>query len=98
MSTPVTVIAHLEARPGKEEALREALLALCPPTRAEKGCIHYDLHQSTESLTLFAFHENWERKEDLDAHLQSVHIQAFFRRMDELLVKPPQITLWKRVG
>ena len=44
MSTRVTVIAHLEARPGKEEAQREALLALCPPTRAEKGCINYHLH------------------------------------------------------
>jgi quinol monooxygenase YgiN len=43
MTAKVTVIAYHRAKPGKEGALREALLAVCAPTRAEKGCINYDL-------------------------------------------------------
>jgi len=98
MSGNVTVIAHVRAKPGKEQQVREALLALCPPTRVEKGCINFDLHQSHDDSALFAFHENWVSKNDLDVHLQSPHVRAFMKRIDELLVEPPKITRWTRVG
>ena len=42
MTGKVTVIAYHRAKPGKEQGLREALLQVCGPTRAEKGCINYD--------------------------------------------------------
>jgi quinol monooxygenase YgiN len=98
MKDKVTVIAHLRARPGKEKQTREALLALCGPTRAEKGCINYDLHESADDPALFAFHENWVCKDDLDSHLKTAHIQGFFKRIDELLAEPPKITLWTFIG
>ncbi len=98
MKKNLTVIAHVRARPGKEEPTKQALSALCRPTRAEKGCINYDLHQSIDDPALFAFHENWICKDDLDVHLQSAHIQAFFKRIDELLAEPPKITLWNLVA
>ena len=98
MSDFVTVIAHVRAKPGKEALVKGALLALCAPTRVEKGCINYDLHQSQDDSALFAFHENWVSKNDLDVHLQSSHVQAFLKRIDELLAEPPKITLWTRLG
>ena len=98
MSGNVTVIAHIRAKPGQEEQVKGALLALCAPTRVEKGCINYDLHQSQDDSALFAFHENWVSKNDLDVHLQSPHVQAFLKRIDELLAEAPKITLWTRLG
>ena len=98
MSDNVTVIAHIRAKPGQEEQVKGALLALCAPTRVEKGCINYDLHQSQDDSALFAFHENWVSKNDLDVHLQSPHVQAFLKRIDELLAEAPKITLWTGVG
>jgi quinol monooxygenase YgiN len=74
MSGKVTVIACHRAKPGKERALREALLAVCIPTRAEKGCINYDLHVALDDPGLLVFHENWASKADLDAHLASPHM------------------------
>lgn len=94
MTDPVTVVAYHRARPGKEAALRQALLALCGPTRREEGCINYDLHVSVDDPALLVFHENWTSKALLDAHLKSSHISAFIRRMDELLAEPPKLTLW----
>ena len=41
MRGKITVIAFHRAKPGKEQALREALLAVCAPTVKEKGCINY---------------------------------------------------------
>lgn len=90
----VTVIAFHRAKPGKETDLREALLGLCGPTRAEKGCINYDLHVSADDPHLLVFHENWESKDDLDAHLASPHIDGFRAIASDLLAEPPDITLW----
>jgi quinol monooxygenase YgiN len=94
MAGKVTVIAYHRAKPGKEQALREALLKVCGPTRGEKGCINYDLHVSPDDPGLLVFHENWESKEDLDAHLASAHIDAFRMVAPDLLAEPPSITLW----
>lgn len=97
MQGKVTVIACHRAKPGREPALRDALLAVRAPTRAEKGCINYDLHISPDDPGLLVFHENWESKEDLDAHLQSPHIDAFRAVAPDLLAEPPDITLWSEV-
>ena len=98
MNGKVTVIAHMRAKPGREQEVREALLGLCGPTRAEKGCINYDLHQSPDDPTLFLFHENWASKSDLDAHSQSPHLQAWRKRATELLVEPTRVTLWSGIN
>ena len=98
MSEKVTVIAHIRAKPGNEREVKEALLGLCRPTRAEKGCINYDLHQSPSDPTLFLFHENWASKSDLDAHSQSAHLQAWRKRSIELLAEPTKVTLWTEIN
>ena len=97
MQGKVTVIAYHRAKPGKEQALRDALLAVCAPTRAEKGCINYDLHASPDKPGVLVFLENWESKADLDAHLASPHIDAFRAIAPDLLAEPPDITLWNEI-
>lgn len=97
MAGKVTVIAYRHAKPGKERALREALLKVCAPTRAEKGCINYDLHVSPDDPGLLVFHENWVSKEDLDAHLASPHVDAFRAVAPDLLAEPANITLWSEI-
>jgi quinol monooxygenase YgiN len=97
MSEKVTVLAHIRAKPGNEREVKQALLELCGPTRAEKGCINYDLHQSPGDPTLFLFHENWASKSDLDEHSQSAHLQAWRKRAVELLAEPTKVTLWSEI-
>ena len=43
--SPLTVIAKFKAKSGSEEQLYEELRNLVAPTRAEEGCINYDLHR-----------------------------------------------------
>ena len=92
MSTPtdsrpelLTVIANMRAKPGKEQELHDALVALVEPTTREKGYVNYDMHQGIEDPAVYFFYENWESPEDLDAHLQAPHLQQFAARLDELL-------------
>jgi len=98
MNGKVTVIANIRAKPGMEHEVKKALLGLRGPTRAEKGCINYDLHQSPDDPTLFLFHENWTTKAALDAHLQSPQIKTLVQRMDALCAAFPEIKIWERIG
>ena len=94
----ITVVATFQARPGKENELKTALLTLTGPTRKEAGCLNYDLHQSSEDPGKFLFHENWTSKELLDAHLKSPHIAALLPRVDELCVGFPEIKIWGKIA
>ena len=96
--SPVTVIARLKAKPGAQARVRQELMGLLTPTRSEKGCINYDLHQSQADDSLFMFHENWASQEDLDRHLQAPHLKRWRQLAAELLAEPLDLTLWRRVG
>jgi quinol monooxygenase YgiN len=85
------VVAHLRAKPDKIEEAREALTSLIAPTRAEPGCIVYELMQNDADPTDFTFVEEWTNNDVLDAHLQTGHIQQLVARADELFAAPPDI-------
>lgn len=44
MPRELTLVAFLRAKPRQSEELSRRLNALVEPTRAEAGCINYDLH------------------------------------------------------
>ncbi len=81
----LTVIAHMKAKPGKEDELRETLKSLVEPTSREEGFVNYDMHESIQEPGLFYFYENWESEDALDKHIAAPHLVAFAGRLDELL-------------
>ena len=94
----VSVIAQAKARRGMEKTLRTKLLSLVEPTRAETGCIIYDLYQTRDDTTHFMFYECWESKDDLERHLQKPHIKNFMETADELLAVPFTVSLWEKIS
>lgn len=98
MSDLLTVIASIRAKPGCEASTRELLLGLIGPTRAETGCIKYELHQSEDDPAGFVFYENWTSAAHLDAHAQSAHMQVFRKVAAEILEGPAEITKWRMVS
>jgi quinol monooxygenase YgiN len=97
MKTKLAVVAAFQARPGKETALREALIGLLDPTRKESGCLGYELHQSPGDHAKLLMIESWENQAAIDAHMKSPHVQQLVPRVDELCVAFPQITVWEHV-
>jgi quinol monooxygenase YgiN len=73
----LTVVATLKAKPGCEDKLLAMLQELLAPTRAEIGCINYDLHRSDDEASTYLFHETWESRPLWEAHMQSPHLVAF---------------------
>jgi quinol monooxygenase YgiN len=97
MSAPLTVIARLRAKSGQEARLRQELQGLMAPTRAEAGCIGYDLHESQTDPALFVFHENWKSQADLDAHFETPHIKAILKIAPEMMEGEMDLTKWTKL-
>ena len=79
----VTLTAMVKARPGQEDAVKEALLSLVEPTRKEPGCLLYIPHQSKADRTQFMFYEQWASQEALDAHGKTPHMRALGAKLKD---------------
>jgi quinol monooxygenase YgiN len=86
-----TIIGTVIARPDTRAELATLLHAQVAPTRAEAGCINYDLHVDPTDPCVFVFYENWASRADLDAHLAMPHLQPLFSQFDRLLACPVDI-------
>jgi quinol monooxygenase YgiN len=73
----VILNVHIEAASGQEEKLAEQLRALVAPTRAEAGCLAYELHRDPKNPAKFMFYERFRSQAALDEHLASPHFKAF---------------------
>jgi quinol monooxygenase YgiN len=73
----LTIVASIRAKADKVELVKEELLKLIALTRAEEGCIKYDLHQDNENPAHFLFYENWESRDLWQAHMGNQHLKDY---------------------
>ena len=90
---PLTVIAKFQAKPGSEDEVRHALLGMTAPSRAEAGCLNYDIYQSNEDPTILFTYENWTGKPALDEHMETPHFKNLGEILKPLLASPMVIDL-----
>ena len=83
----LTILAQITAEPGKEALVRAELERLVPMTRAEAGCLQYDLHVDNENPGFFVFYENWESRELWQTHMQNDHLKAYMEATDGMVEK-----------
>ena len=81
----LTIVAHIHAKEDLVELVSSELQKLIAPTRAEAGCVQYDLHQDDENPAHFMFLENWETKELWQAHMNSQHLKQFQSSVEGLI-------------
>ncbi|MFK7929146.1 MAG: putative quinol monooxygenase [Myxococcota bacterium] len=93
----IKVVATVTAKLGHEEALKAILLSLLPITRAEEGCLFYELHQASDPQ-VFTFIEGWASDETLDEHLASEHLEEAMEAIVPLVVGAPDIRRFRRIA
>jgi len=92
----LTAFTFIHGLPGREDDLESHLLSLTAPTRAEPGCLAYDLYQARDRKNEFLRFETWRDPEALEAHKKTPHLMASFaRRQAEGWTT--EITLWDPV-
>lgn len=104
MTTPneeIVVVARCRGKAGREAELDAALQAILAPTRAEDGCLTYDMHRilddsGQEPGGEWLFHERWKSRAALDEHMQREHMTAFFAKAHDLVEGDVDITIWRK--
>jgi quinol monooxygenase YgiN len=83
----LTITGNVKVLPEHIDFVKEELLKLIPITRAEEGCIQYDLHQDNEDPTYFMFYENWESRELWQTHMNNDHLKTYMEATDGMVEK-----------
>ncbi|MEO5852871.1 MAG: putative quinol monooxygenase [Nocardioides sp.] len=78
-------VATIPAKPEAVDAIRAALQTLVAATRAEEGCLSYDLYESGAAPGVFITMERWVDQAAMDAHLQMPHVAEAFAAADGAL-------------
>lgn len=76
-SQKLTIVANIHAKSDKIDLVKAELLKLIEITRAEAGCINYDLHQDNANPAHFMFYENWETRDLWQAHMGAQHLADY---------------------
>ena len=81
----LTIVANIYAKPEHKHLVREELTKLIAPTRAEEGCLNYDLHQDNQNENHFMFYENWASWDLWQKHMKTDHLVAFQKIADDII-------------
>lgn len=73
----LTIVANIKTKADKIDLVKAELLKLIDITRAEAGCINYNLHQDNENPAHFMFYENWESRELWQKHMNNPHLKDY---------------------
>ena len=63
------------AKEGEAEAVAELLAQMVPLSRAEPGCLQYDVHRDNDDPNRFFIFERYVDEAALEAHGSSPHFQ-----------------------
>ncbi|MDN2674835.1 MULTISPECIES: putative quinol monooxygenase [unclassified Janthinobacterium] len=83
----LTVVATIDAQADHTDAVRAALEAVVTPSRAESGCLRYELHLDNKIPTRFIMLEEWTDKAALTAHYATPHFLTLVAATDGKAVK-----------
>ncbi len=93
----VAIVAHIVARGGEETRVQALLEKLIEPTRAEPGCLRYELFSNKEKPGDFVFLEEYGSDAAFQAHMDSKHVAAAIAEVVPLLAVPPDIRRYRRL-
>ena len=65
------------AKEGSEAKMKELLSAMVVPSKAEEGCIFYEIFQYENNRRKFMAVETWENEAALDGHKASAHYAVY---------------------
>ena len=98
IANELRLIADITAKPEHIDAVRKALNNLVEPSRAEDGCLQYDLHEDLERPGHFIFFERWRDAAALAAHAKAPHSVANGPIVKDLVMAPGVLTRLKQIG
>ena len=85
MTDTVVLVVEFTARPDSIDELRERLLVLVGRTRAEPGCLRYDLHSHRDDSLRLTFVEEWASPAAHAAHDETAWVREIREHLPRLV-------------
>lgn len=91
MAHSIRIITTIHVQDGKEQESITLLRELVIATRAEAGCLRYELLQSSVTATEFILLEEWQSEDAFSQHMSTPQVQEALLEGSIFLTSPPDI-------
>jgi quinol monooxygenase YgiN len=78
----LNVVATIDAKPEHVATVENALREMLVPTRAEPGCLQYELNRDLDQPTRLMMIERWSDEAALERHTATPHMARLRRALD----------------
>ena len=78
----LNVIAIIETKQEHTTIVEDALREMLVPTRAEDGCLQYDLNRDVDNPSRLTMIERWRDEAALERHTATPHMARLRRAME----------------
>jgi len=89
-NSPVHIVATIKPKPRFYNEGLEALKRLLEPTRAEIGCIRFDVFEDADRLQ-YVLVEHFKSQADLEFHYEQPYTKSVFALYETILENAPEI-------
>jgi len=93
---PLSAFATIVLKPSHFAQARAAVVGIVARTRAEAGCMAFELHEAPDEATLHLY-EVWADSAAFEAHHAEDYTREIFRKYEQWLAKPVEITFMQPV-
>lgn len=91
----IIIHAYIKADPNQRQTFLEQIQQLITHSKAEQGNISYHLYEDATQSNSFVMVEEWQDRDAVKAHEETVHFQAFLRVADALLTEPLRAEIYE---
>jgi quinol monooxygenase YgiN len=84
------VMTTATAKPGNEQAVRQALLDVAAAAREQESCVSYRVLEVIEDSATTINVEEWSSEEARNAFLEGLAVKTFIETVDGRFVTSPQ--------
>jgi quinol monooxygenase YgiN len=95
---PAALLVSLRARDACEVRLRDELAILATMSRADAGCLRYDVLEELEEPGRFMLFEEWLDEDSLIDHNTQRHVARFVEKSDSMLAEPMRVQRLRRAA
>ncbi len=98
VSQPIHILARHRAKPDTIDEVRQILLSLIELSRAEPGCLKYELLQNAEDPTDFTFVETFANDQALKEHATAPYIAGLAAKLGGLVARPAEVARYHAIA
>lgn len=96
-ATNMVFMTKVKAKPGKEERVLRASLAVAMAARAQAGCVDYRIFRSPQDNTETMNFEIWESEEARDKFNAGPDVEVFIAAVGNAFAEPPQPVSYQEI-